>query len=634
MQDREYWSYIAGLGTALPLVTVASPLAFPLAIGTGLVWFGFLPRLRNAWDQLTVRRMIGMEVTNVIFFVWLMSTGLTAYAAFGLTTFYLSRAVLIHTRKNARQKLSPLMDVEAQLKPARLHGTDRLIPFADLKQGDIIDVAAGDLIPVDGFVTSGTATIDEHQLTGETVGREKETGDPVFAMTTVNAGRLIVIVERGWRESSAAKLMHILSKTTDARPGMQIKADAYADRAAPIAMLAGMAVIPFGGPMMGLALYNSLPGKQFRLVSPFAMLTTLRQAAQHGVLVKDGRVFESIDAIKIVAFDKTGTLTDTKLAIGTVTVTEDTTFETVLAYAAGVQGQLEHPIAVALRHEAAARGLILPRFAQIGRETGLGVRGECEGVQVQLGSRRFMTQTGITIPARLLAAADAIEATGATAILLAIDQQAVATIELKPTLRSGAAAVIAKLQKWGFHVAIISGDAELPTRWTGEQLGVNSWHAGMLPHEKAALIQSWQAAGKGVCYVGDGMNDGAALRGATLSISLKGAATLAVDEAQVILMRPDLSGVIDFLDAAHGFSRRARLALGASSAVELAGTAAVVFSGATVLTTLALNHLAIWAGLAAFHAAPNTTEGKPRPVKVIGNERRLPQLTHDRILPG
>ena len=612
MLDRDYVSPVVASTVALPLLTIARSLTLAVPVGAGLTAFAMIPLLVDGWRQITKDHRPGIDFTNSLFFSALLVTGQAAYVAFGLSVYYVSRAALVHTRQKARQRLAPLSELNGQLKFATLYPSGETVPFESLRRGNLITLCPGDIVPADSVVVSGAVFVDEHRLTGEAVERDKEPGERVLASSAVTGGSAVCRVESGWADSTAMKMAAILSKTTDKRLEIQIKAENYANRAAPIALAAGFGMLPIAGPMTALALYNSLPGKQFRLVTPFAMLSVLRQAARKGILIKDGAVLEQRRGVYTVVFDKSGTLTETAMEVGSIVVTEDLKSHDALRLAVGVQGQSDHPIAVSLRNEAAARGVSVPGFDQIAPEVGLGVRGQVDGHTVHIGGLRYMARVGVETPQSLRAAGDSFEANGASYVLLARDGIGIAAIELRPKIRAGSQELVRRLQSRGCTVAILSGDRDAPTRAIADLLGVDHWHAGLMPQDKAALIETWRQEGRSVCFVGDGVNDGMALRAATLSISLKGAAALAVDEAQVILMRPDLMGVNDFFGLLDTFAYRSRAALLSSAAVEAAGTLAVLGAGATVATTLILNNLSVWSGLAAFHGSRNT-EGKKLP---------------------
>jgi len=381
------------------------------------------------------------------------------------------------------------------------------------------------------------------------------------------------------------------------------------------------------------------------LLGHLGVLNFLNRAAYHGILVKDGRALERMREVDTVVFDKTGTLTleqPTVVAIHLATADDDEA--TLLSYAAAAEHRQQHPIAQAILQAAAERCLSLPAIDQATYKIGYGIEVMIEGVTVRVGSARFMalhqlalpeqiqnaliqsdslghigygievTIEGVTVrvgsarfmalhqlalPEQLQNALTQSDSLGHSVVLVAIGEQVVGAIELQPTLRPEAKAVVAALRQRGIKTChIISGDHESPTRRLAEALGMDSYSAQTLPEQKAEIIARMQAEGKVVCYIGDGINDAIALKSADISVSLRGASSVAVDTAQVILMRQNLNQLTEVFDLAKDFDRHMKTCFTITLSPGIITLFGAFFLHFGMIASVILNQLGLWTGVA------------------------------------
>jgi Cu2+-exporting ATPase len=318
-----------------------------------------------------------------------------------------------------------------------------------------------------------------------------------------------------------------------------------------------------------------MPGVDMMFLGPITLLNYLNLSSRNHVLIKDGRALELLHKVDTVIFDKTGTLTLEQPHVTTVHLCADLDADTVLRHAAAAEQRQSHPIAKAILAAAQERNLSLPAIVDAHYELGYGLRvwlkegdKETEGdtlpneVQsktqnlfVRLGSERFMAMEGITIPAKIEAIQAACHDVGHSLVLVAVGEQLVGSIELQPTIRPEAQAVIAALHERKLTTIIISGDQEAPTRKLAQELNIDRYFANVLPEGKAKLVEQLQQEGRSVCFVGDGINDAIALKKAQVSVSLRGATTIATDTAQIVLMDQTLRTLPTLLDLSHELER-------------------------------------------------------------------------------
>lgn len=430
-------------------------------------------------------------------------------------------------------------------------GLEIEVPLESLEIDETVVVDAGQTIPIDGIVTDGYALIDQHILTGESRPVEKEQGDEIFASTTVTEGRVFIRVKKLGSETVAANICHILRNTTDFKSGVQLKGEEFGDKAvAPLMELAALA-LPAVGPSGMLAVLNAPLVGVLRLTAPLSVLNFLRIASQRGMLIKDGRALELLSTVDTVVFDKTGTLTLEQPHVGAMYTFSFWKEEDVLRYAAATEYKQTHPIAKTLVREASERKLDLPETKNMKYSAGYGIEATVEQLNVSVGSRRFMEQSGVPLPPEISRKQEGCNNSGSSLVYVAINGTLAGALELLPTLRPETETVIRELTNRGFEIYILSGDHKHATENMAKRLGIPKYFSEVFPEDKAKIITELQQQGKKICFVGDGINDALALKTANVSVSLRGASTVATDSAGIILMDGNLSQLLQVIDLAN-----------------------------------------------------------------------------------
>jgi Cu2+-exporting ATPase len=361
-----------------------------------------------------------------------------------------------------------------------------------------------------------------------------------------------------------------------------------------VTLLAGMP------PIQVLSLLNTNFGFNIRILAPIAMLNYLNLASREGILVKDGRALELLRQVDTVVFDKTGTLTEDLPHVGAIHVCAAHSELELLRYAATAEHRQEHPIARAILGEARRRGVAQLQVEDSAHQVGHGIRVAIADHTILVGSPRFMTLQEIPIPPHLQELAAGCHEQGHTLVMVAVDGALAGALELRSTLRPEAAAIVRELR--ARHVGaihIISGDSEGTTRRLAEELGVDRYFANTLPEEKAAIIDRLQSEGRRVCYVGDGINDSIALRRAHVSVSLRGASTIATDVATVVLVDESLGRLGRLFDIAAEFERTLDQSLTSTVIPGLISMSGVLFLGWGIFTTIAINQVGFALGFAS-----------------------------------
>ena len=547
-----------GLGVAsLGLIGLAGLTHWPLipgviAIGFYNAWPGFQEAWRIAVEErrLSVLHMLPFYLAGM----WL--GGYFLAGTVGLVFFGICQKIEFLTQQTTRHALTHLLGEQPQRVWVVMDDVEIEIPFEQLRLGDILVLTAGQPIPVDGVVVQGMATVDQHRLTGESQPLEKAVGDTVLAATLVLGGRIQVRVEKTGEETAAGRIGEILNRTVEYQ---EVKlADQFRRMEHTlIPMLAGGALgWIVGGPLTASAmlgcnyvLFSLLP------LQMLGMLNGLKTSARHGILIKDGRALERLPEVDTVVFDKTGTLTLEQPQVVNIHCCAGYAEAGVLACAAAAEQRQNHPIAQAILAAAAQRQLDIPPLDEAHYELGYGLTAQIQGQIVRIGSERFLAMENLELPAGLRLAQDAAHVIGNTLVFVAVGDEVLGAIELAATLRTEAKATIDWLRQQGLALYILSGDQDAPTAKLAAELGMDGYFANTLPTQKAERVQELQARGRRVCFIGDGINDAIALRQAEVSISLRGATTVATDAAQVVLMDDDLAQLRVLWHLAKGFDR-------------------------------------------------------------------------------
>jgi len=470
-------------------------------------------------------------------------------------------------------------------------------PFSQLKPGDTVIVRAGEIIPVDGRVLSGVAQVDQHILTGESQPVEKEPGDEVLASTLLLSGQLTLAVTLAGDLTVAAKIGQVLNRTKSYKDTIMLRGREIGDRFIPVKLALATVTLPFMGLNAALAIMWANLGQGLSITSPLTLMIYLQILSRHLILVKDGRVFETLLNVDTVVFDKTGTLTEEQPTLGTIHTANGFKESDVLRLAAAAEHRVPHPIARAIIAKAREMGLDYPVFDETSYEIGYGIKVKIEGREVKVGSARFMQRETIAFPEVLSAVREQAEASGHSLVYVSVDEQLAGLLEMQPTIRPEARKLIRNLQGRGLTVYIISGDHEAPTYAMAQELGVDHYFAEILPENKADLVAKFRDEGRCVCFVGDGVNDAIALKAAHVSISLKGASTAATDTAQIIFMDGTLQRLEQLFDLVDEFKITMRRVVAIGFTPGILTIAGVFFLHFGVLISLIILYLNMCLGI-------------------------------------
>ncbi|MCX6044245.1 MAG: HAD-IC family P-type ATPase [Chloroflexi bacterium] len=511
---------------------------------------------QRAYQALQDEHTVNMNVLTALINTAYIGGGLFVWGSMTQFSYFFSLRLLTVIQDRFAQEVTATFILQSQTVWRLVDGEAVQVQLETLQAGDLVLARAGEVIPVDGTVLEGIALVDQQVLTGEAEPIEKSIGAPVLAMTLVLTGKLTIQVEKAGGATTAAQIGQLLKHTLDFRTQRQLKALKLTDRLVLPFLTLSAVSLPWLGAMRAAAVLDAHPQRHLINLGTLGALNFLLLATQQGILIKDGRSLEMLNDVDTLIFDKTGTLTQAQPQVTAIHLCADWPADQLLAYVAAAEQYQDHPIARALRAEAQVRQLHLPSIDQATYQVGYGLTVLLNEQRVQIGSARFIEQEGIAIPSAITQVQEVCRQVGHSLVFVAVDGQLLGAIELQATARPEAKALIAALrQRPQFKsIMIASGDQAAPTAQLAQELGVTDYVAETLPADKAALIARLQAAGRKVCFVGDGINDAVALKQADVSISLRGATTAATDTAHIVLMDADLQQLLPLFDLVQDFA--------------------------------------------------------------------------------
>jgi len=561
--EKTHNHYLKVSGVFMGVAVVRQFFYPPLALlNLSLFIYTVIPCLKKAEQSLLENQKIDSYVVNVLINILCLTIGQYAAGALDIFFYHVSQKVITKIRDDSEQMLTDIFEQQPHTVWISKNGVEIETPLDAVNCGDVVIVKTGGVIPVDGVIIQGNALIEQHALTGESQPAEKILGDKVFASTIVVAGKINLQVDKTGNETVIAKIGQILNNTTAFKSSTQVRGEEWANKSAiPVLAIAGFTLFFFDLQKALAALYTNF-GDGIRLLGPLGTLNYLKLASHHGIFIKDGRALEGIIKVDTIVFDKTGTLTQEQPTVGRIIVSNGYTQTEVLTYAATVERKLTHPIAKAILTEAEMLGLPLIEIDESQYQIGYGVLANVENQQVRVGSVRFMEQEGILIPETLKPEMEASYLAGHSLVMVAVNNMLCGVIEIQSTVRPNVKKMIQKLRTQGVkHIYIVSGDHQQPTQKLAQSLEIDHYFYNIFPEKKADIVEQLQKEGKTVCFVGDGVNDSIAMKKAHVSISLKGASTIATDLAQIILTEGELYKICQLFDLSINLEANLRKSL-------------------------------------------------------------------------
>jgi len=576
VQKQNLMIATSGLGLAIGGALLAPILYIPSAL---CCLYGFRMYFHESYRIFVEERRLDYRAVWTATIVVALAGGFVVTASFGSVLGLLNSYLVAKTENRSKQSIANLFGGQIHTVWCLIDGVEIETSLDALQRGDTVVTHAGQMIPVDGVIISGTATIDQHMLTGESQPVEKEAGDQVLASTVMLAGRICIEVDKAGDATVAAQITDILGQTNDFKRTLESRTDRFLNQITLPLLGISLLAMPVAGLSGAVAVLWYYPGARMMFFGPMSMLSYLQIAAQRGILIKDGRALEGLAEVDTVVFDKTGTLTLDQPTVSRVICCNGMTEQDLLRYAAAAEAKQSHPIARAIVQAATDQALELPLLEDAEYKVGYGLKTQIAGRTTRVGSVRFMTMEGIAVPASIMAQQAESHTQGHSMVLVALDDAVAGAIELQPTVRPEARAIIKRLHSRGIETVIISGDNDAPTRRLAADLGIDRYFAEVLPEDKAAMVTQLQEEGHKICFVGDGINDSIALKTADVAISLRGATTIATDMAEIVFMDGTLGKLPMLFELTDEFAANMRTNLIASTLPGIIGIAGTLLFG-------------------------------------------------------
>ena len=443
-----------------------------------------------------------------------------------------------------------------QPKSARIirDGEEVMLPVESVLPGDIVSVRPGERLPVDGIVTGGASTIDESMLTGESIPIDKREGDEVYGATVNGMGAFQLRATRVGKDSALAQIVRLVEEAQGSKAPVQRLADLISSYFVPTVVAVSIITFIFWiilgpEPTLTLATLNMVAVLiiacpcALGLATPTAIMVGTGKGAENGVLIRSAQALELASKVRVVALDKTGTITQGRPAVTDIITTHDGAENEILAIAAAVEAQSEHPLAQAVLSragKAAGQGMSVEGFEAL---PGAGVAAHVDGRAVVLGNGRLLAERGIVIPPALQSGADELALQGKTLMFLAVDGNVLGVLAIQDPVKPSAARAVQRLQNLGVRTVMLTGDNKATAQAIAAQVGIEEARAEVLPAQKAEAIAALQAEGGTVAMVGDGINDAPALAQADVGIAIGTGADVAMEASDVTLVSGDPNGI-------------------------------------------------------------------------------------------
>jgi P-type Cu+ transporter len=435
----------------------------------------------------------------------------------------------------------------------RPDGTEEDVPLTHVHVGDLLRIRPGEKVPVDGTVTEGSSAVDESMLTGEPVPVTKRVGDSVIGATLNTNGALVMRSEKVGSATMLSQIVQMVAQAQRSKAPMQRMADLVAGyfvvAVVAIALLTFF-VWGFFGPQPSwvYALINAVAVLiiacpcALGLATPMSIMVATGRGATHGVLFRDAAAIENLRKIDTLIIDKTGTLTEGRPAFDRAVAAPGFDEAEVLRLAASLDQGSEHPLADAIVRAARERGLSLDKPENFESGSGIGVRGHVGARELALGNTALMDQLGVSVQA-LVPQAEALRSEGASVMHLAVDGQLAGLLAVSDPVKASTPEALATLKAAGLRIVMATGDGLTTARSVGARLGIDEVHGEVKPADKLELVARLQKEGRVVAMAGDGINDAPALAKADVGIAMGTGTDVAMNSAQVTLVKGDLRGI-------------------------------------------------------------------------------------------
>ncbi|MED0983375.1 heavy metal translocating P-type ATPase [Bacillus paramycoides] len=542
-------------------LALATPVQFIIG---GQFYIGAYKALRNKSANMDVLVALGTSAAYFYsVYLSIQSIGSSEHmtdlyfetSAVLITLIILGKLFEAKAKGRSSEAIKKLMGLQAKTATVVRDGTEMKILIEEVVAGDIVYVKPGEKIPVDGEIVEGKSAIDESMLTGESIPVDKTIGDVVIGSTMNKNGFLKVKATKVGRDTALAQIIKVVEEAQGSKAPIQRVADQISGIFVPVVV--GIAIITFvvwmefvtpgdfGGALekMIAVLVIACPCA-LGLATPTSIMAGSGRSAEYGILFKGGEHLEATHRLDTIILDKTGTVTNGKPTLTDVIVADGFEEKEILKLVGAAEKNSEHPLAEAIVEGIKEKGIDIPSSETFEAIPGFGIESVVEGKKLLIGTRRLMMKFNIDIE-EVSKSMEELEREGKTAMLIAIDKEYAGIVAVADTVKDTSKAAIARLKKMGLDVVMITGDNTQTAQAIAKQVGIDHVIAEVLPEGKAEEVKKLQASGKRVAMVGDGINDAPALATADIGMAIGTGTDVAMEAADITLIRGDLNSIAD-----------------------------------------------------------------------------------------
>lgn len=509
-----------------------------IALGTGTAWIYSMVVVFAPDAVPLMARHVYFEATAMI--IGLIDLGL---------------ALEIKARGRTSEAIKRLIGLQPKNARVIRDGEEIDIPIEDVALDDQLRIRPGEKIPVDGIVIEGSTSVDESMLTGEPMPVEKAAGDEVVAGTINKSGTVIFKATRVGKDTALAQIIEMVKRAQNSKPSIGRLADVISGYFVPvvmiIAILSALAWLNFGpAPAVAFAIVSATTVLiiacpcALGLATPMSVMVGVGKAAEAGVLIRNGEALQTASQISAMILDKTGTITEGSPQVTEIQLTGDHKEEDILRLAASLESGSEHPLALSIVESAKAQGFTLSKVTNFNAIAGHGVEGEVDGSTLLFGNEKLMEERSISINHHI-ADAQRMASEAQTPMYLAINAQLAAIIAVSDPIKKDSVEAVKRLQANGIRVVMLTGDNRATAKAVAEKVGITEFVAEVLPEDKSNKVEELQAQGEIVGMTGDGINDAPALAQANVGFAIGTGTDVAIESADITLMRGSLHGLAD-----------------------------------------------------------------------------------------
>ena len=578
-----------------------------MAIALFAVLFGGLQRFISGFKDVFNRRI----TVNVFVTVALIATvAIGEFITAAILIFIMSAAGAFesYTLDKTRKSIRGLLDLAPKKVTIKQNDEEVVMGIEEVKIGDLVVVRPGERIAVDGVVTNGQSSVNQAPITGESIPVEKNKGSQVFSGTLNEEGRIEIETTGVGEDTTLAKIIHLTEKAQATRPPFQNIADRFTHWFLPVVVLIAIGAYLISGDIRtAVAVLLVACPCAFAIATPTAITAGISNMAHRGILVKGGKYIEQAGSIDTLLVDKTGTFTIGSPVVMGVVEFNGATKEEILLWSAIAEKYSEHPLARAIIKHAKENDVKIPDPEDFKAVVGKGVIAQFEGQSLVVGKEELLTEMDIDLGENVKEQMKDHREKGRTIMLVARNKEVMGLISIADKVRPGVKEVILQLKEIGIkEIIMLTGDNAATAQSVAAEIGVDSFKANMLPEQKQEVVAEMQKAGKKVAMIGDGINDAPALALADIGIAMGATGTdVAIETADVSLMRDDLLSVADFIWTSKKVFRRIKLNIFFSIIYNIIGlilaamgmlspVGAIIIQEAGCLTVVISSTLLLW----------------------------------------